>query len=155
MIATKSTTRSRRLDFLPIKESFKDEADRRSMQQFHWDEDSDVSDCDLECNVQAADEIIDSAWENTDRGNILLHLTYKQHITKIIFNLFTSGMRVFEVIHMLPSIEQPEESKKVLFFFTTQENINTYIYKQLSNLKSLICCPSWLAAIVTHVSTKC
>lgn len=60
MIATTTKTGPRRLDFLSIGETFDDEVDRRTMEQFLRDEDSDESDCDSETeyNVKAADEIL-------------------------------------------------------------------------------------------------
>lgn len=54
---------------------------------------------------------------------------------------------------MLPSTQHPEQSSKVLLFFTKKEIIYDYIYNQICKIISRICCPSWMTAIVDYVST--
>lgn len=67
------------MDFLPIKGTFEDEVDRRTMGRFLWIEDSDDSDCDfdIENKLQATNEIVNISSENQDRGNLYERIIHR------------------------------------------------------------------------------
>lgn len=61
---------------------------------------------------------------------------------------YDRGRHIVGVIHMKTS--KKLESKKLIPFLTSKQDVYNHIYHQLASVIPRVCCPSWLKAFVDH-----
>ncbi len=135
---TTSYPEPRRLDFVPIEQSFEDDNVRRNWRRIFEDDNDDTNSMD-DGSESEDDDFQDDGFA-IDQCEELINL-HEERADR--------GIRVLGVI---PLSSSKDETKNCLFFFTTHTDVLDHIYKELMDIRLLTGCPSWIDAFATNLS---